>query len=95
MTNQLNPAEQKQLLEIARESLTLSVQGKALPKINLQDLPQALQADGASFVTLTESGQLRGVHWCAGGLSAPRKGRPGTCDGGGFAGLSLPPGSAG
>lgn len=67
MTDHLDPAEQKQLLEIARESLTLSVQGKALPELNLQDLSQALQADGASFVTLTESGQLRG---CIGALEA-------------------------
>lgn len=67
MTGHLEQTAQALLLKIARESLTLSVQGHALPTLNLASLPKPLQANGASFVTLTESGQLRG---CIGALEA-------------------------
>jgi len=67
MTDQLDQTEQTLLLEIARESLKHAVQGEALPALDLESLPQALREDGASFVTLTENGQLRG---CIGALEA-------------------------
>lgn len=67
MTDRLTQSEQALLLEIARESLTLSVQGQTLPAFQWDTLPEALQEDGASFVTLTKSGQLRG---CIGALEA-------------------------
>ena len=67
MTKHLEQTEQALLLQIAREALTLSVQGRALPPLDLANLPQPLQKDGASFVTLTEGGQLRG---CIGALEA-------------------------
>ncbi|MBG0787592.1 MAG: AmmeMemoRadiSam system protein A [Anaerolineaceae bacterium] len=67
MTDRLDPAEQNRLLEIARESLTTSVQGYPLPELNLEGFSPALRMDGASFVTLTEAGQLRG---CIGALEA-------------------------
>jgi hypothetical protein len=67
MTDHLDPAEQAILLKIARDSLTLSVQGEALPRLQGADLPETLQAKGASFVTLTKQGQLRG---CIGALQA-------------------------
>ena len=67
MTDHLDPVEQSILLEIARESLTQSVLGNALPNLDLKALPKALQSDGAAFVTLTEAGNLRG---CIGALEA-------------------------
>jgi AmmeMemoRadiSam system protein A len=67
MTDHLNSTEQDILLKIAREALDASVQGEPLPKINLSALPEPLQANGASFVTLTIEGQLRG---CIGALEA-------------------------
>jgi AmmeMemoRadiSam system protein A len=67
MTDRLDQVEQSILLEIARASLTQSVQGQALPTLDLPNLPKALRSDGASFVTLTELGDLRG---CIGTLEA-------------------------
>ena len=67
MTEPLGQTEQTLLLEIAREALNLSVQGEPLKEIQLASLPEALREDGASFVTLTENGQLRG---CIGALEA-------------------------
>ena len=67
MTEHLDPVEQSILLEIARQSLTQSVLGNALPNLDLKALPKALQSDGAAFVTLTEAGNLRG---CIGALEA-------------------------
>ncbi len=67
MTGELNQAEQDQLLKIARQALVASVQGKPLPALPMTDLPPSLTKNGASFVTLTISGQLRG---CIGALQA-------------------------
>ncbi len=67
MTNHLNQAEQGILLRIAREALDSSVRGEPLPAIPLPALPEPLQENGASFVTLTIEGQLRG---CIGALEA-------------------------
>jgi AmmeMemoRadiSam system protein A len=60
MTDLLNKTEQEILLKIAREALEKSVRGLPLPGVNLPVLSPALQADGASFVTLTIEGRLRG-----------------------------------
>lgn len=67
MADNLNKAEQEILLKIAREALEKSVQGQPLPQVKLMALPPSLQEDGASFVTLTKSGRLRG---CIGALQA-------------------------
>ncbi len=56
----LNQAEQEMLLKIAREALERSVRGRPLPEIKLERLPPSLREDGASFVTLTIQGRLRG-----------------------------------
>jgi len=64
---ELNRAEQEILLKIAREALEKSVTGQPLPSVNLEALPPSLQEDGASFVTLTVQGRLRG---CIGALQA-------------------------
>ncbi len=67
MTEPLDSTEQKTLLTIAREALEASVRGEPLPNIDLSTLPEPLQVNGASFVTLTIEGQLRG---CIGALEA-------------------------
>lgn len=67
MTRILNQAEQEILLKIARQALEKVVRSEALPLIKLDDLPAALQEPGASFVTLTIEGRLRG---CIGAIDA-------------------------
>jgi len=67
MEKKLSEEEKKALLKIAREALTAAVENKPLPAINLASLPPALSEPGASFVTLTKNGQLRG---CIGVLEA-------------------------
>jgi AmmeMemoRadiSam system protein A len=63
----LSKEEQTILITIARQALEAAVNGNPLPKVDLTNLPEALQRDGASFVTLTGHGRLRG---CIGALSA-------------------------
>jgi AmmeMemoRadiSam system protein A len=65
MTRELNKTEQDILLTIARQALENAVRGEPLPPIELDDLPAPLQELGASFVTLTIAGNLRG---CIGAL---------------------------
>ena len=67
MTGILKQTEQDQLLKIARQALEASVRGEPLPSLPMEDLSPSLTADGASFVTLTVSGRLRG---CIGALQA-------------------------
>ncbi len=67
MSKRINKPEQEILLKIARQALEKAVMGEPLPKINLPLLPPTLQEDGASFVTLTINGRLRG---CIGTLEA-------------------------
>jgi AmmeMemoRadiSam system protein A len=69
LTGKLNQAEQDQLLNIARQALEASVHGESLPTLPMADLSPSLTTNGASFVTLTISGQLRG---CIGALQAYR-----------------------
>ncbi len=66
-SEQLSQEEKTLLITIARQALEAAVVGKPLPKIKITDLPDSLQKDGASFVTLTEHGRLRG---CIGALAA-------------------------
>ncbi len=67
MEEHLTPEEKESLLKLARQALTLGVRGDPLPDLNLEQMPPRLRADGASFVTLTKAGQLRG---CIGALEA-------------------------
>lgn len=67
MTDQLTAGEKQILLRLARETMEHSVKGKALPPLELQSLRPALRENGASFVTLTLNGELRG---CIGALEA-------------------------
>lgn len=63
----LTQEEKKLLLQLAREALEYGVSGKPLPLLRLEQLPPALREYGASFVTLTKHGNLRG---CIGTLEA-------------------------
>jgi len=62
-TSNLSPSEKETLLKVARQSLELGLRGEKLPPLNAET--HLLQADGATFVTLTINGQLRG---CIGAL---------------------------
>ncbi len=65
MEDKLTPEEQKILLHLTREALEFGVKGEPLPPLDPSTLTSRLLEDGASFVTLTEAGQLRG---CIGAL---------------------------
>ncbi len=65
MDDQLTAEERKTLLDLARATLQRGVRGEELPKIDLESLPPILRAPGASFITLTVRGDLRG---CIGAL---------------------------
>jgi len=61
----LDQAEKTYLLQLARRSIEAAVNRQPLPRIVLEELSPVLREDGASFVTLTERGELRG---CIGAL---------------------------
>ena len=67
MHDQLTPEEQRILLRLAREAMAIRVKGEKLPRLDLSSMPARLKEDGASFVTLTIEGNLRG---CIGALEA-------------------------
>ena len=69
MGEHLSSKEQNLLLKISREALEIGVQGGRLEPINLKKLPNILQEEGVTFVTLTSGGGLRG---CIGALEATR-----------------------
>ena len=64
---QLTSEERKKLLELARQALVESVQGKKLQPLDVDNLPPRLREPGATFITLTKHGELRG---CVGALEA-------------------------
>lgn len=61
----LTSEEKAILLRIARESIENAVSRKPSIPLDLRTMPAALQETGASFVTLTKNGMLRG---CIGAL---------------------------
>ena len=65
--NQLLPEEKKLLLQIARQSIVSASQNEPLPEVDISDFSKRLQSNGASFVTLTIKGELRG---CIGAIEA-------------------------
>ncbi len=56
----LSEEEGAQLLVIARRSLEETLQRGRVYELDLDELPERLRARGASFVTLTQEGNLRG-----------------------------------
>lgn len=67
MADDLSPDEKKLLLDLARQALKDAVMGLARKPLHLEDLPDRLRQPGATFVTLTRLGELRG---CIGALEA-------------------------
>ncbi len=65
----LTEEEKSFLLKLARQAIELAVRGRPLPPLDLSRLTPALRENGASFVTLTMDGELRG---CVGALE-PRQ----------------------
>lgn len=88
MNTPLKNEDKQFLLRLAREALTQAVHAQPPARLDLSTLSPALQSEGASFVTLTMRGQLRGCigalepyqplaedvreHAIAAGLSDPR-----------------------
>lgn len=67
MSSSLTDVEKQTLLRIARAAMESAVCGKSPPPLEEQSLTPALREKGASFVTLTVRGELRG---CIGALEA-------------------------
>jgi uncharacterized protein len=65
MEDELTAQEKKILLTIGRQSIEAVVRGEHLAALELEKLPLKLQQSGATFVTLTVHGGLRG---CIGAL---------------------------
>ena len=65
MPDQLTDEEKQLLLTHAREALVQAVNGNARLPLDLSQFSERLRQNGASFVTLTEGGDLRG---CIGAL---------------------------
>ncbi len=65
MEDKLSPEDKQVLLRLARDAMRHGVLGHSMPVLQMEALSPALRADGASFVTLTIGGQLRG---CIGAL---------------------------
>jgi AmmeMemoRadiSam system protein A len=63
--DKLTTEEKQTLLHLARQALELGVRGQKLPPLDLGSMPPRLREQGASFVTLTVHGNLRG---CIGAL---------------------------
>jgi uncharacterized protein len=66
-TDHLSDEEQKVLLRLAREAMEGAVKEGKPPRLDSSTLTPRLKEQGASFVTLTIGGQLRG---CIGALQA-------------------------
>lgn len=67
MDTQLSADEKRFLLELARQSITDAVTGHKVTGVEQLAIPDTLKCKGASFVTLTIQGELRG---CIGTLEA-------------------------
>lgn len=65
--NNLTERDKEILLEVARDAITAAVSALPLPVIDVAKQPELLQEKGASFVTLTIEGRLRG---CIGTMEA-------------------------
>lgn len=63
----LSQEAQSRLLRLARQTVTAYLTGQEVPRVKPADVPDALRAKGASFVTLTNHGSLRG---CIGNMTA-------------------------
>lgn len=60
MQDELTLEERQTLLRLARQAMEAGVRGEKLPVLDESILTSRLREDGASFVTLTVRGELRG-----------------------------------
>jgi len=67
MTKKLTSQEGQILLRAARQAIRNHLNGESIPKLDLENYSTGLSGDGASFVTLTLHGVLRG---CIGSIEA-------------------------
>jgi AmmeMemoRadiSam system protein A len=67
MQTPLSDSDKRALLQLAREAIDAAVRGKPAPPLDAAKRSPTLSQPGASFVTLTTHGELRG---CIGGLIA-------------------------
>lgn len=67
METKLSPEDRKFLLQLARETMENAVNGKPKPQREPDSIPESCRQKGASFVTVTIEGELRG---CIGTLEA-------------------------
>lgn len=67
MTESLNEVEKRYLLTLARDTIANALHHQPEPAVDLETLSTVLREPGASFVTLTIKGNLRG---CIGSLEA-------------------------
>lgn len=67
METKLSPEDRKFLLQLARDTMENAVNGKPKPQRETDSIPESCRQKGASFVTLTIEGELRG---CIGTLEA-------------------------
>ncbi len=67
MTNELSAGDRSVLLKIARWAIQSKLSGEEVPGIELENYSPPLREPGASFVTLTKKGILRG---CVGSIEA-------------------------
>lgn len=65
----LSPEDRRYLLALARQTITRELEGQKPPEVDLERLSEDLRRPGASFVTLTIGGELRG---CIGSIE-PRQ----------------------
>ena len=65
MQDELTLEEQQTLLRLARDAMTRGVKGEKMPALDTSSLSARLREQGASFITLTVRGELRG---CIGAL---------------------------
>lgn len=67
MAGRLSEKEKKTLLKVAREAIISAINGLPPNEIDISNVSANLRSKGASFVTLTINGKLRG---CIGALEA-------------------------
>lgn len=65
----LSPQDRQTLLTLAREAIARHLRGEGSPPVDVDAVSEGLRRDGASFVTLTKDGVLRG---CIGSLEQRR-----------------------
>ncbi|MCJ7734312.1 MAG: AmmeMemoRadiSam system protein A, partial [Anaerolineales bacterium] len=67
MTTKLSPEMGEILIKTVRQTLETRLNGQQIHPLDMDDIPSVLKERGATFITLTKRGQLRG---CVGSIEA-------------------------